>query len=246
METASTKRVLILRVIPLSSVIPIDDLDAPYQGTAGEAPLTFTYDLANIEELENTLLLLNVSNRKRLQVYVHNHTFPDRNNHYYPLGDVGKKALQELFKSRKKMEVFEDSSPFVYEKDQDSIVYRTDFGHLNPEAILPEAEDWIDGLKIAKVTTWSPEKGPVNEQASTFNVKEVEDKIDFVYWAMPWYCDPKVWITVINSHPKEGPVDFTLRMRDYFWTDTYPKKVQKWSEIYDKALEGTDAGDASL
>ena len=177
---------------------------------------------------------------------MHNHAFPDHTNHYYPLGDVGKKALQELFKTQRKMEVFEDSSPFVYDKDQDSIVYRTDFGHLNPEAILPEAEDWIDGLKIAKVTTWSPEKGPVNEQASTFNANKVEDRIDFVCWAKPWYCDPKVWITVINSQPEEGPVDFTIRLRHYFWTDTYPKKVQKWSEIYEKALEGTDAGDTSL
>ena len=86
--------------------------------------------------------------------------------------------------------MFEDSSPFIYDKDQDAVVYQTSFGHLNPEAILPEAEDWIDGLKIAKVTTWSHEKGPENEQASGYNAGELEDKIDFVFWTKIWILNP--------------------------------------------------------
>jgi hypothetical protein len=71
------------------------------------------------------------------------------------------------------------------------VVYRPNFGHLNPEAILPEAEDWIDGLKIANVTTWTHEKGPVNDQASGFNAMNgLDDKIDFVFWAKMWILNP--------------------------------------------------------
>ena len=91
---------------------------------------------------------------------MHLHPFPDEVNFHYPLGDVPEKALKDLFKDPLKMEIFEDSSPFVYDKARDTIAYRSDFGHLNPEAMQPEAESWIDGLKIAKVTTWSHAKGP--------------------------------------------------------------------------------------
>ena len=89
--------------------------------------------------------------------------------------------------------IFEDSSPYIYDEQQDKVVYRKDFGHLNPEAILPEAEDFIDGLKIAKVTTWSPENGP-DLDAASFNLggKELADKIDFLFWGKMWFCYPKV------------------------------------------------------
>ena len=53
-------------------------MDAPYQATIAEKPLYFTYDLSHVDELENHLLLLNVSNRTKLEVYVHLHPFPDR------------------------------------------------------------------------------------------------------------------------------------------------------------------------
>mmetsp|Transcript_39918 Transcript_39918/g.52235 ORF Transcript_39918/g.52235 Transcript_39918/m.52235 type:complete len:133 (-) Transcript_39918:44-442(-) len=125
--------------------ISLDNLDAPYQATITDKPLYFTYSLAHVDELENHLVLLNVSNRKKLQVYVHLHAFPDRTYHQYPLGNAPKEALAALFKQSLRMEVFEDSTPFIYDKKQDKIVYRKDFGHLNPEAILPEAEEWIDG-----------------------------------------------------------------------------------------------------
>ena len=54
------------------------------------------------------------------------------------------------------MAIFEDSSPFIYDKKNDQVVYKKNFGHLNPEAIYPDAVDFIDGNRIAKVTTWTP------------------------------------------------------------------------------------------
>jgi len=54
---------------------------------------------------------------------------------------------------------------------------------LNPEAIYPDASDWIDGLKIAKVTTWKPEKGPNVDAAMFDSSKALQDQIDFLFWA---------------------------------------------------------------
>ena len=139
--------------------------------------------MEHVDDIEDHLFLLNVSNRKRLQVYLHLHDFPDETYFQYPLGDVPKYSLAVLFKQALRMEIFEDSSPYIYDESLDRVVYRKDFGHLNPEAILPEAEDWIDGLKIAKVTTWSHESGPELEAASGYNAAELKDKIDFVFWA---------------------------------------------------------------
>jgi len=63
-----------------------------------EKPLYFTYDLEHVDELENHLLLLNVSNKSKIAVYVHLHPFPDNTYHHYPLGNVSKKELAVLFK----------------------------------------------------------------------------------------------------------------------------------------------------
>ena len=79
--------------------------------------------------------------------------------------------------------------------------------------MLPEAEEWVDGLKIAKVTTWNHEKGPELDAAG-FGSKALDDRIDFVCWGKNWLCNPIVQIGVYNSRPEEGPVDFTIRMRN--------------------------------
>ena len=112
----SRVKCLRLRHTPVSSVTSLDNLDAPYEATIGDDALFFTYSVESVEELENHLLLLNVSNRTKLQVYVHLHPFPDEKNHHYPLGDVPDYALKALFKASLKMEIFEDSSPYIYDK----------------------------------------------------------------------------------------------------------------------------------
>lgn len=155
-----------------------------------------------------------------------------------------------MFESKRKMWIFEDSSPYFYDESKDTIVYRTDFGHVNPEAIYPDASDHIDGLRVAKVTTWTPDSREPDYGISSYNLangqKELADKIDFIFWGKHWICNPVVQIGVYNSKPEDGPVDFTIRMRDFAPKDTYPRQVRVWSEIYDMALEGVDANDTSL
>lgn len=104
-----------LRVATKDEAVSLDNLEAPLQATVTDKPLYFTYNLEHVEELENHLLLLNVSNRTKLQVYVHVHPFPDSTYHHYPLGNVPKSALAVLFKQSLKMEIFEDSTPFIYD-----------------------------------------------------------------------------------------------------------------------------------
>lgn len=149
--------------------------------SVGDAPVFFKYTLENIDEWETDLVLLNLSNRSKLQVYVGSSPFPDETKHEYPLGDVPRKVLKALFKNSLKMEIFEDSSPYVYDQESDQVVYRQDYDHLNPLAILPEAECWLDGLKIAQATTWTPESGPEVE-ASDFDRSKLQDRIDFIFW----------------------------------------------------------------
>ena len=48
-------------------------------------------------------------------------------------------------------------------------------------AIRAEAEDWIDGLKVAKLTTWTPEKKPELDAAPYDPSEIIPDRIDFLF-----------------------------------------------------------------
>jgi len=61
-----------------------------------------------------------------------------------------------------------------------------------------------------------------------------------------WFSCPIVQIGVYNSRPDEGPVDFTIRMRDYAPSATYPPHVQVASKVYNEALQGVDANNTSF
>ena len=102
---------MLLRIAPISAIVAIDGLDVPYETTISDQPHFFTYSIAHIEDFERHLLLLNVSNRSKLQVYLHYYPFPDLTNHYYPLGDVPNQALHNFFNEKlneARIEVFED------------------------------------------------------------------------------------------------------------------------------------------
>ena len=131
------------------------------------------------------------------------------------------------------MEIFEDSTPFVYDKARDQVVYRRDFGHINPETMYPGAEQFVDASKISKVTTWNPNKGPAAPTEyfhlvgnNSGKMDAIDGGIDFLFHGKMWFCNPIVQIGVFNSKPEEGPIDFTIRMRDMAPEATYPEHVQ--------------------
>ena len=59
----------------------------------------FKYTIANTSDLENLLLLINVSNRKHLQVYIHKNSYPSEqfSEHEYALGDIPEHVLRAMF-----------------------------------------------------------------------------------------------------------------------------------------------------
>ena len=131
-------------------IITLDDMEEPYQASIADTPLFFSYSLEHLgDSIQHQLLLLNVSTRTKLQIYVHFKPFPDKSSHYYPLGDLAHETLEALFDDPNKMEIFEDSTPFVYDKASDQVVYRRDFGHINPETMYPGAEQFVDASKIS-------------------------------------------------------------------------------------------------
>ena len=74
----------------------------------------------------------------------------------------------------------------------------------------------------------------------------LDDRIDFLFPSNMWIQDKVVHIGVYNSEPNNGPIDFTIRMRDINSESTFPQDVRKWNEIYKQAHQGIDANDTSL
>ena len=118
------------------------------------------------------------------------------------------------------MEIFEESMPFVYDIETDTLVYKTDFAQvLNPWATRPGLEDWVDTLKIAKVTTWTPQKDPFPfvEEDTPYDqalMEEMPDRIDLLV-PIEVIKGDTIYIGVYNSRPEDGPVSFTIRMREF-------------------------------
>ena len=80
----------------------------------------------------------------------------------------------------------------------------------------------MDGLKIARATTWTPLKGPELDAAEFDDTESlIEDRIDFVFRAKTWNRCPIVYIGVYNSNPEDGPVNYSIRMRDIPYMSTY-------------------------
>ena len=70
---------------------PIASLNllAPLTATVSDS-LFFKYQIQDTTDLENLLLLLNISNRKHLQVYIHKNSYPSQTvlEHEYAIGDI--------------------------------------------------------------------------------------------------------------------------------------------------------------
>lgn len=85
--------------------------------------LFFKYVIQDTSDLENMLLLLNVSNRKHLQIYVHKNSYPSDifTEHEYALGDVPEHVLRAMFQNYYMREMYHDANPFQYVKAFDQI-----------------------------------------------------------------------------------------------------------------------------
>ena len=66
-----------------------------------EEPLFFKHAIEDTSDLEELLVLLNVSERKKLQVFLHTKPYPSAKTHEHELclGDVPDELLANLFKN---------------------------------------------------------------------------------------------------------------------------------------------------
>ena len=95
--------------------------------------LFFKYNIENTHDLENMLLLLNVSKKKDLQIYMHSRSYPSDhfNEHEYALGDIPEHVIRAMFKNYYMKEMYHDANPFHYVKSMDNILYYPHFNHTN-------------------------------------------------------------------------------------------------------------------
>ena len=113
--------------------------------------------------MEELLILLNISERKRLQVYLHWTNYPSakKYGHDVCLGALPTEPLGQLLADRERMEPFIEEVPFVYDPEVDKAVYT---GRVERKDKLehPAGQKYekmqlkVDAIKLASVTTWLP------------------------------------------------------------------------------------------
>ena len=76
----------------------------------------FKYEIQNNADLENLLLLFNVSKRKDLAIYIHSQSYPtsDLFEHGYAIGEIPEFVIRAIFKNYYMREMYHDANPFQY------------------------------------------------------------------------------------------------------------------------------------
>ena len=134
---------------------------APIEATVSDS-VYFQYTIEDTSDLEQMLLMLNISKRKDLQVYIHRAAYPSHvfNDHEYALGDVPSHALKAIYQNYYMKEMYHDANPFQYDREIDQVLYHPNFSHTNQDCFDPTNRDKLDSHRIAQYTTWSPDSGP--------------------------------------------------------------------------------------
>ncbi len=94
----------------------------PFQATVTDS-IFFKYTISDTSDLENMLLLLNISKRKDLQVYIHKNSYPSEvfQEHEYALGDIPEHVLRAIFRNYYMREMYHDATPFIYVPQLDRV-----------------------------------------------------------------------------------------------------------------------------
>mmetsp|Transcript_36906 Transcript_36906/g.48500 ORF Transcript_36906/g.48500 Transcript_36906/m.48500 type:complete len:224 (+) Transcript_36906:560-1231(+) len=216
----------------------------PFQATVADS-IFFKYTIEDKSDLENLLLLLNISKKKDLEIYVHSQAYPtsEFNEHGYALGDVPEFVIRSIFKNYYMREMYHDANPFQYVRALDQVLYYPHFRNINPDCFVPENREKLDSHRMAKFTTWSPERGPDLAFVTPYNLAgEPEDRMDLCINAAMWqFRKPEVYIGVYNRHPEKQPVAFDIRVREMTTQSCLPEDLRKKDEVFNVVHEGTDA-----
>ena len=192
--------------------------------------LYFKYLIEDNSDLENMLLLLRVSKRKDLQIYIHKNSYPSDlfQEHDYALGDIPEHVIRAMYQNYYMKEMYHDANPFHYVPSLGQIMYYPHFRHQNQELFKPENRELLDSARVAKYSTWTPEKGPNLSFVTPYVEPDepIEDKIDLVFTAAMWqYRKPEVHIGIFNSHESGEPVEFNIHMSEKSCYDCLPEDL---------------------
>ena len=110
----------------------------------------FKYSIQDTSDLENLLLLLNVSQRQNLQIYIHKNSYPsqDFSEHEYAVGDIPEHVLRAIFRNYYMREMYHDATPFHFVQALDRIVYYDHFGNTNADLFDPDNREKLDTVRI--------------------------------------------------------------------------------------------------
>ena len=67
------------------------------------------------------------------------------------------------------------------------------------------------------MTTWTPESGIELDWVTGDELEtQPEDRIDLLFEAGLWvFRKPNVYVGIYNTKPEDGPVEFTINMREF-------------------------------
>ena len=110
----------------------------------------------------------------------------------------------------------------------DKIVYYSHFNHTNPVLFDPDNKEKLDASRIEKLTTWAQNSGiELDWVTDGITEREHADRIDLLFEAALWvYRKPDVFIGIYNTKPDDGPVEFTLNMREFTQQSLLPDEMK--------------------
>ena len=133
--------------------------------------------------------MLNVSNRKRVQIYVHKRNYPsfELDEHEFAVGNIPDELLKRMFKMYYMKEMYSEANPFQYVEQLDTVLYYNHFRHTNPELFKPDNREKLDAKRLARNTTWTPSDGLDLDWVTDEEItEELPDRVDLLFEAGLW------------------------------------------------------------
>jgi len=74
------------------------------------------------------MILLNISERSKVQVYLHWSRYPSAklDQHYLCLGDLPAQVIQKMLSNQAQMDSFTEEAPYEYDQETDRLCHITD------------------------------------------------------------------------------------------------------------------------
>ena len=116
----------------------------------------FKFELNSKVDFEQVCLLIQLSQKTYLRMYVHWKFYPDKEDHLWVVGDLSDDIMMAMFKKIYMRELFCDANPFQYVPGTDQIAYYDTFKwSLTDEYLKPSSEEFFDGNRMLKYTCWT-------------------------------------------------------------------------------------------